>query len=108
MYLKNANKGIFTIKVQTAIRERPAFRYSVLSCFGEVVYGCTTPLIHLTEGYGCLSKKFFIFLKFGIIGICISLSKKFFLKFFLKFFFEIFLFFLLMMAGVCIFAVHAD
>lgn len=50
---------------------------------GAVVYGCTTPLIHLTKGYGCLSKKFFIFFKFGIIGICISLSEKFFSKNFL-------------------------
>lgn len=59
MYLKNANKGIFTSKVQTAIRERPALRHGVLLCFGEVVYRCTTPLIHAYEGCGCLFKKFF-------------------------------------------------
>lgn len=56
MYLKNANKGIFTSKVQTAKRERSGMvRYSV----GAVVYGCTTPLIHGCERIGCLFEKFF-------------------------------------------------
>ena len=82
MYLKNANKGIFTIKVQTAKRERPAFRYGVLSCFGEVVYGCTTPLIHGCERIGCLSKKFF--LNFFSIQVYLFSSEFFF--FFLFFF----------------------
>ena len=45
---------------------------------GAVVYGCTTPLIHLTEGYGCLLEKFFYFLFLEISKVAYSFPKNFF------------------------------
>ena len=64
MYLKNANKGIFTGIAPTITDQNDQNRpeaYIVYYLCGAVVYGCTTPLIHLTEGDGCLSEKFFLF-----------------------------------------------
>ena len=55
---------------------------------GEVVYGCTTPLIHLTTGSGCLLEKFFIFYFGGFLRLHIPFWKIFF-KFFFRIFFQI-------------------
>ena len=117
MYLKNANKRVFTGIAPTITDRNDHNRpeaYIVYYLCGAVVYGCTTPLIHLTKEAGCLSEKFFIFYFWRFIRLHI-LFQKIFLKFFsiqvylfsLKNFFQNFLFFFLqMMAGMCIFVVH--
>ena len=62
MYLKNANKGILQGIAVTGPNRTDQNRQRTTIVYyhcGEVVYGCTTPLIHLTTGSGCLSEKFF-------------------------------------------------
>ena len=72
----------------------------------EVVYGCTTPLIHLMTGSGCLFEKFF--LKNFSNSIFPAFLKNFLIFFprLTDWFLDFFIFFLQKMAGVSIFVVH--
>ena len=85
MYLKNANNGILQANNKRNRNDRGASEEhpgaSVYYRCGEVVHECTTPLIHLTTGSGCLFEKFFLnffwdfqvaytFLKIFFIFLC--------------------------------------